>query len=57
MTVFPGLETYPDHRMFDGPVPLAVDRQAAEQLRVALEELLQRVDQKVFPKRRGRDRK
>ena len=42
-------EADPNHRMFDGPVPLAMDRQAAEQLRVALEQLLERVHQKALP--------
>ena len=44
-----GVETYPHHRMPDGPVPFAVDGKPPEQFPVALEEFLRRVDRKALP--------
>ena len=49
MAVFPGSKTEPRHRMPDSPVPFAVDGKPPEQVPVALEEFLQRVDQKALP--------
>ena len=46
-------EVEPHRRMFDRPVPFPVDRQAAEQLPVALEEFLERVDQEALPEAPG----
>ena len=42
-------EADPNHRMSDGPIPFAADRRAAEQLPVALGQLLRRVDRKALP--------
>jgi len=46
-----------DYRILLSPVPFIINIQSFEQRFVALEYLFQRVNEKTFPKRRGRDRK